>query len=193
MATAAPPPGAQPPGAARLSGATPVTRVTPPVVDEDSAFYWAGLRAHRLLLQRCEDVECRRVRFPPMPGCPWCGGVGSSIVESSGRGVVYSQVRVHRAFSDAFAADVPYVVATVELDDGCRVVGRVEPEERSAIGAAVEAFHHDHGEWTELRFRVVAGVAGVAGVAPASAASAASAASQASAEPVGAGDGGTGA
>ncbi len=126
-----------------------------PVVDEDSAFYWDGLRAHRLLLQRCEHVECRRVRFPPMPGCPSCGGVDASIVEASGRGVVYSQVRVHRAFSDTFAADVPYVVATVELDEGCRIAARVEPQDRSVIGVAVEAFHHDHDEWTELRFRVV--------------------------------------
>jgi uncharacterized protein len=146
--------------------------VVAPEVDDDNAFYWEGLRAHRLLLQRCgggaaDDSAgagngCGRVRFPPMPGCPYCGAPGSTVVESDGRGVVYSQVRVHRAFSAAFEGDVPYVIATVELAGGCRTVGRVEPAGASGIGVAVRARFHDHPDWTELRFRVDA-AAGVDG------------------------------
>ena len=42
-----------------------------PVPDPDSAFFWEGLRARKLLLQACG--ACARHRFPPMPSCPYCG------------------------------------------------------------------------------------------------------------------------
>ena len=34
--------------------------------------FLAALRRHRFVLQHCS--ACGRVRFPPMPACPWCGG-----------------------------------------------------------------------------------------------------------------------
>ncbi|HZP31064.1 MAG TPA: OB-fold domain-containing protein [Acidimicrobiia bacterium] len=125
----------------------------PPVADRESAFYWDGLRAHRLLVQRC--AACGRHRFPPMPACPHCGAVGGETVELDGRGTVYSWIVVHRAFNPALASDVPYTVATVELAPGCRTVGRVEGDAALAAGDAVAPLFVDHEGWTELRFRPV--------------------------------------
>jgi hypothetical protein len=71
---------------------------------------------------------------------------------TAGSGTVYSWVRVHRALSDAPVVEPPYVVATVELDDGCRLFGRIEPQELVAIGMPVSPGFIDHGPWTELVF-----------------------------------------
>jgi uncharacterized OB-fold protein len=47
---------------------------------------------------------------------------------------------------------VPYTVATVDLEEGARVFGRLEGPEPSAPGGPVVARFVDHPEWTELRF-----------------------------------------
>jgi len=51
-------------------------------------------------------------------------------------GTVYTDTVVHIA-PERFAADVPYQVVIVKLDDGSRVTGRVEGE-RVAIDDRVE-------------------------------------------------------
>jgi len=148
------------PGANGPGSAPPVVRAAPDV-DADSAPSWAALRAGRVALQRC--TACGRVRFPPMPGCPHCGATGFEEVEASGGGTVYSWVRVHRTADERFAADVPYTIAAVDLDEGCRMFGRLEPPAEPSIGARVGfAFVH-HGDWTELRFAGADGPAGAAG------------------------------
>ena len=131
----------------RLSQVAP----TPPVVDLDSAPFWEGTQAHRLMVQGCG--ACGLIRFPPMPACPHCAEPGGSWVEVSGVGSVYSWVRVHRTSNAQFAWSVPYVVATIELAPGSRVVARVEESGPMVIGSAVEAIFVDHEAWTELRFR----------------------------------------
>lgn len=122
-----------------------------PQTDEHSAFYWEGLTQRKLLLQRCE--QCRKPRFPAMPSCPYCGHIGHEVLEASGRGAVYSWIVVHRAFHPAFADDVPYTVAMVDLDEGPRVVAWLEDIDEPAPSMPVRARYVDHPEgFTELRF-----------------------------------------
>jgi uncharacterized protein len=90
-----------------------------------------------------------------MPSCPWCASRGFETVQSSGLGAVYSFVTVHAAVSAAAAALLPYTVATVQLDDGPRMVGRVEPTGQARIGDRVRPHFVDHPDWTELCFEVV--------------------------------------
>jgi uncharacterized OB-fold protein len=124
-----------------------------PEADEESAFHWDGLREHRVLVQRCP--ACGRHRFPPMPGCPHCGAPGGEVVELDGRATVYSWIVVHRAFNPAFAGDVPYTVATVELAPGCRTVARVDGAGAVTAGDELDPVYAEHDGWTELRFRPV--------------------------------------
>jgi uncharacterized OB-fold protein len=77
------------------------------------------------------------------------------MAESSGLGAVYSFVTVHAAVSAAAADLLPYTVATVELDDGPRLVGRIEPTGGTAIGDRVRPRFLDHADWTELCFVAV--------------------------------------
>jgi uncharacterized OB-fold protein len=67
---------------------------------------------------------------------------------------VYSWVRVHRPFGGPGGSrdEVPSVFATVDLDEGCRMFGRLEPGDDVAIGTRVRFTFIDHDEWTELRF-----------------------------------------
>ena len=122
-----------------------------PVADLESARWWEALREHRVVLQRCDAGG--HLRFPPMPSCPYCGTRGFSEVEVSGRGRIYAMVRVHRALTPAMADEVPYAVATVELDEGPRVVARLEEGDGALrIDEAVRPRFVDHDGWTELRF-----------------------------------------
>ena len=97
-----------------------------PRTDVDSAPFWAALREHRIVLQRC--AEDGKLRFPPMPSCPHCGTPGGDEVEVAGEAQVYSWVTVHRPLTPAMADEVPYTIATVELPEGIRMVGRLEGE-----------------------------------------------------------------
>jgi len=130
---------------------------SPPVPDEHSAAFWQGLAERRIVLQRC--AACTRRRFPRLPSCPYCGAPGGDDVDVPGTGTVYSFVRPHRALSAAYAAVAPYAIATVDLDGGGRMFGRVIPAAGCAIGQRVRPDFADHGDheqpgWTELYFRV---------------------------------------
>jgi uncharacterized protein len=119
--------------------------------DEESAFFWDGLLAHRVLLQHCCD--CGRHRFPPMPSCPWCGATETEVVESGGAGEIYSWITVHRPFDERWTSEVPYTVAVVALREGCRVFARVDAAQQPVMaGLAVRPSFVDHDGWTELRF-----------------------------------------
>jgi uncharacterized OB-fold protein len=121
-----------------------------PVPDPESAPFWDGLAERRVVLQAC--VACGRHRFPRMPSCPYCGAVGGTDVVVPGTGTVYSWVRAHRSLSGG-DGDLPYAIVTVALDTGPRLVGRLEPPDRAAIGLPVRPLFVDHPGWTELRFQ----------------------------------------
>jgi uncharacterized OB-fold protein len=129
-----------------------------PRPDRESQSYWDGLRAHRVLLQRCG--ECARLRFPPMPSCPYCGATTHEEVEVDAAGTVYSFVRVHVALTPAMRDQVPYVVATVQLDCGPRMYARIQSgADEVAVDDRVRPRFLDHDDWTELRFDRVAAAA----------------------------------
>jgi uncharacterized OB-fold protein len=121
-----------------------------PTPDQLSEPFWAALAERRILVQECP--ACGRRRFPRLPSCPYCAAEGGIDVEAPGPAVVYSFVRVHRALTPASADEVPYCVATVDLDGGGRIHARVEPPEAVEIGIAVVPLFVDHDGWTELRF-----------------------------------------
>ena len=121
-----------------------------PTPDQLSEPFWTALAERRVLVQECP--ACGRRRFPRLPSCPYCAAEGGDDVEVPGTGTVYSFVRMHRALTPAMADEVPYTIATVDLDGGGRIFGRVEPAEAAEIGLAVAPSFVDHDGWTELRF-----------------------------------------
>ena len=113
-----------------------------------SAPFWDGIRAHRIVLQKCRD--CGEIRFPPMPGCPRCASAEAEQVTSTGRGRIYSWIVVQRPLGTITEAELPCTIATVELDEGCRVLGRFSGV--AGIDQPVTASYVDHDGWTELAF-----------------------------------------
>lgn len=97
--------------------------VIPPDSDADTLWWWESVRDGKLMMPRCEPDG--HVFFPPSPGCPVCGSAEIGRVDVSGRGRVYSWIVVHRALDPAYVGDVPYTIATVTLDEGPRVFGRI--------------------------------------------------------------------
>lgn len=87
-----------------------------PHVTELARPFWEGTRAHELRLQRCN--ACGSYRFPPQVLCRECLAVEHEWTPVSGKATVYSFVVQHRPATPAFADDVPYVVAVVELSEG---------------------------------------------------------------------------
>jgi uncharacterized protein len=95
-----------------------------PVVDADTKPFWDGCRQGKLLLQRC--AQCGRVRFPPTHFCPKCNSPAVETIESKGRGRVFSWIVVrHPVPRDIYAAEVPYVVALITLDEGVRIPSNI--------------------------------------------------------------------
>jgi uncharacterized OB-fold protein len=92
-----------------------------PTISPDTAFFWNGLREHKLLIQRCSG--CGALRNPPRPMCPKCRSLEWDSIESSGRGIVYSYVMPHQPRFPFF--DYPYIVVLVELDEGVRLVSNL--------------------------------------------------------------------
>jgi len=69
-------------------------------------------------------------------------------VKASGRGKVLSFTIVYRPVTQAFAGEVPYIVALITLDEGPQMMSNIVgcPLEKVRIGMSVEATFED---WTE--------------------------------------------
>jgi hypothetical protein len=126
-----------------------------PVVDPESAPYWAALKERRLILKRCRD--CGRHHFYPRALCPHCHSDALEWSHARGTGSIYSYTVARRPAGPAFKADVPYVVAVVELDEGARMMTHIVTDDVDSvrIGQRVAvAFDAVTDEITLPRFKV---------------------------------------
>jgi uncharacterized OB-fold protein len=91
-----------------------------------TAAFWAGTREARLLIQKC--AACGYLRWPPGPACPECLSPEAEWTQVRPTGTLLTYCVYHRAFSKAFAGDIPYAVGYVQLDDGPRMYGTMTGE-----------------------------------------------------------------
>lgn len=99
-----------------------------PIAPRRTAFtehFWVGLEDGRFLTTRCD--ECGRLTFPPREFCPGCWGVAVRWEELSGLGTLYARTVIHAAPS-AFIEELPYEVGIVDLEEGVRIVTRLQGE-----------------------------------------------------------------
>jgi hypothetical protein len=83
-----------------------------PILDPESAPWWAACNEGRLTVPRCR--ACGERFFPPRRRCVRCWSSDVSLEDASGDATVLSYTVVRRSEERA----VPYVVAVVELDEG---------------------------------------------------------------------------
>ena len=118
--------------------------------------FWQAAAEHRLVAQCCD--ACGRLRHYPRPMCPDCHAVQYSWQTLSGRGQIYSYCVAHQAFHPFWADRVPYVIATIELEEGIRMLSEMPDlaPESVAIGSPVRVDFEaiEGGLWLPF-FRVV--------------------------------------
>jgi len=102
-----------------------------PAPNPGTAQYWKATREHRLEWPRC--LDCGKRHSYPRTLCPACGSERLTWEACSGRGTVYSYTEVLRAPSRAFAADVPYIIAVIELEEGPHMMSRLVGVNAAAV------------------------------------------------------------
>ncbi|MDO9539093.1 MAG: Zn-ribbon domain-containing OB-fold protein [Methanocalculus sp.] len=94
------------------------------------ARFWRKIpQRYNLIGTKCET--CQTVFFPPRTLCPDCRRDGKIVDHHcGGKGTVVT-FTVVRTASDQFSNLTPYVLAIIELDEGCRLTSQVicEPSE----------------------------------------------------------------
>jgi uncharacterized OB-fold protein/acyl dehydratase len=117
-----------------------------PASSRDTKFFWDGVNAHELRIQKRADGS---LQHPPVPAI-WQDHkddvAASDYVVASGKGTVFSYV-VHHA-PKVPGRTLPFVIALVELEEGVRMLGELRGVDRAKvkIGMPVRATYIDFPE-----------------------------------------------
>jgi uncharacterized protein len=111
-----------------------------PSVSRDTAFFWDGVKAHELRIQRLPDGS---LQHPPVPAVWQDKAEPMDYVVAGGTGTVFSFV-VHHA-PKVPGRTLPFVIALVELEEGVRMLGELRNVDAAQvkIGMPVRASYID--------------------------------------------------
>src|SRR5438270_6760671 len=111
-----------------------------PASSRDTKFFWEGVNAHELRIQKRDDGS---LVHPPVPAIWQDKDTPIDYVVASGKGTVFSFV-VHHA-PKVPGRSLPFVIALVELDEGVRMLGELRNVDPAAveIGMLVRAMYID--------------------------------------------------
>jgi uncharacterized protein len=93
-----------------------------PVPTDVSQPFWDAAKEHRLVFQYCR--EAGRFQHYPRSVSVYTGMPTLEWREVEGRGFIYAVTVTHRG-PPAFRGTEPYVVATMQLDEGVRIVSNI--------------------------------------------------------------------
>ncbi|KMK65105.1 Zn-ribbon domain-containing OB-fold protein [Puniceibacterium sp. IMCC21224] len=113
-----------------------------PNITNLSAPFWDLANDRTLATPKCSN--CGDRHFPPGPNCPTCLSKDLKWVSVSGHGKLVSWVIFHQVYWDDVRDDVPYLVATVDLDEGIRLLSNL-------VGSAAE--NPEYGMALQVTFR----------------------------------------
>src|SRR5262245_46893437 len=125
-----------------------------PEPGRDTKPYWDALNEGRLVIQQCG--ACGKLRHYPRPVCDACYSMEVGWREVSGRGSVHSWTVAHHPFHPGFKAELTYVLVTVDLEEGVRLIVQLHvlAPDAVTIGLPVEvAFERPTGGLTLPVFR----------------------------------------
>lgn len=134
-----------------------MTTPAPAIPDDGlTADFWAGTRVGELRIQRCR--ACGTYIHLPRPICRACQSFDLGWEKVSGRGTVYSFTVTMRPFHPYFVDRVPYVMATIALDEqpGLHFLSNVvgTPPDDVRIGQRVRVVFEDRGEYSLPVFEI---------------------------------------
>lgn len=125
-----------------------------PVIDPDSAPYWEGAKQNKLMIQR--EKKTGRAFLYSRRLVPGVDDSQVEWVEASGKGTIYSFTVAHAPAGPAFKDDVPYVIASIELEEGARILTNIVTDKPDSlrIGQRVEVvFDRVSDDLTIPKFR----------------------------------------
>jgi uncharacterized protein len=101
-----------------------------PIPDEESRPFFEGARQGVLLLRRCRACAefmspTGGIGTPLRPRCVSCFSAELEWARAGGKGTLYSFALMHQLYDPAFADELPYNVAVVQLDEGVRMTTNV--------------------------------------------------------------------
>jgi len=117
-----------------------------PEINDTNRLYWEGTAVGELRLRHCKACGAK-FRFNH-GWCPQCGSDDMGHIVSSGRGVVTNFSVIHVPPYEAYAAEVPYALALVDLAEGVRMMANIvecDPATVS-VGMSVELTFEDRGD-----------------------------------------------
>ncbi len=128
-----------------MTGLADTLRKPVPVPDEASRPFFDAAAQGVLLLRRCRACETFMsptggLGTPLRPRCVHCFSAELEWAPADGRGTLYSFALMHQVYDPAFADDVPYNIAVVELEEGVRLTTNVVgcANDQLRIGMALE-------------------------------------------------------
>ena len=136
-----------------MSAETPAKPL--PQISVEMAPFFEAARRQQLVVQRCRG--CGTLRFPARDRCSACLSREAEWVPVSGKGTVFSFAVMHQVYHPGFAAEVPYAVVLVALDEGPRMISNVVgvPPSEIRVGMPLEVvFEAVSPEVTLPKFRV---------------------------------------
>lgn len=126
-----------------------------PQITDLSRPYWEAAAQGRLVLQCCS--ACGKVRHYPQLLCNSCYSDSVRWTTASGHGKIHSWTIAHHAFHPAFAADLPYTLVTVDLDEGVRALGLWRGDVALSLGQAVQGHFEVRDGGVDLVFVPLSG------------------------------------
>jgi uncharacterized OB-fold protein/acyl dehydratase len=111
-----------------------------PASSKDTKFFWDGVNAHELRIQKRPDGS---LQHPPVPALWLAKEEQTDYQVASGRGTVFSFV-VHHA-PKVPGRTLPFVIALIELEEGVRMLGELRNTDPAGveIGMPVRAMYID--------------------------------------------------
>ena len=94
--------------------------------------FWKRAEDGKLDIQRC--AECGHYQHYPAAVCRRCWSRSLTWQEATGLGTVWTFTVVGMPGHPAWQADVPYVLAIVELDEGPRLMTNIVGSDREKVG-----------------------------------------------------------
>ena len=94
-----------------------------PTIDPDSKTYWEAAKSNKLMIQHSIDTNEYFLYSKQLTNTQ--DSINIEWKEVSGLGEIYSYTIIHSPAGPAFANEVPYVVASITLNEGARIISNI--------------------------------------------------------------------
>ena len=94
-----------------------------PIIDNDSAIYWQSAKNNKLMVQRVKNSNEYFLYSRQLTKN--INDNDTEWIEVIGKGKIYSYTEVSAPAGPAFKEETPYIVASIELDEGARIISNI--------------------------------------------------------------------